>query len=72
VKEQDASMTDNRNERDDRESENGIVLTEEQQRRRRSRSVALALALGALALLFFVITIVKLAEFGPGFLRRPM
>jgi hypothetical protein len=55
--------------RDDRNAENGIVLTEEQQRRRRARSIAIALALGALVLLFYVVTIVKL---GPGVLRRPL
>jgi hypothetical protein len=50
-------------------SENGIVLTDEQKRRRRARSVAIALALGALVLLFYVVTIVKL---GPGVLQRPL
>jgi len=49
--------------------EPGIVLTAEQKRRQRARSVALGLALGALALLFFVVTIVKL---GSGVLTRPM
>jgi hypothetical protein len=51
------------------ESENGIVLTDEQKRRRRSRSIAIALALGALVLLFYVVTIIKL---GPGVLQRPL
>ena len=60
--EQDASM-------DDKDGEQGIVLTEEQKRRRRARSIAIALALGALVLLFYVVTIVKL---GPGVLRRPL
>jgi predicted nucleic acid-binding Zn ribbon protein len=60
--EQDAGMDDN-------DSENGIVLTEEQKRRRRARSIAIALALGALVLLFYVVTIVKL---GPGVLQRPL
>lgn len=54
---------------DDNDSENGIVLSEEQKRRRRARSIAIALALGALVLLFYVVTIVKL---GPGVLRRPL
>ena len=54
---------------DERSSDDGIVLTEEQKRRRRARSVAIALALGALALLFYVVTIVKL---GPGVLNRPL
>jgi len=49
--------------------DNGIVLTEQQRRRRRARSIAIAVALGALVLLFYVVTIVKLA---PGVLRRPL
>jgi hypothetical protein len=49
--------------------ETGIVLTPEQKRRQRARSVAIGLALGALAVLFFVVTIVKL---GSGVLTRPM
>ena len=53
---------------DDRSPDDGIVLTEEQRRRRRARSIAIALALGALALLFFVVTLVK----GPGVLNRPL
>jgi len=61
--EQDAGMDDNK------DSEKGIVLTEEQKRRRRARSIAIAVALGALVLLFYVVTIVKL---GPGVLRRPL
>jgi hypothetical protein len=52
-----------------KDSEKGIVLTEEQKRRRRSRSVAIALALGALVLLFYAVTIIKL---GPGVLQRPL
>jgi hypothetical protein len=47
----------------------GIVLTDEEKRRRRARSVALALALGGLAVMFFVITIVKL---GPAVFNRPL
>jgi len=54
---------------DERFPEDGIVLTEEQKRRRRARSIAIGLALGALALLFYVVTIVKL---GPGVLHRPL
>ena len=50
-------------------SEEGIVLTEEQKRRRRNRSIAIALSLLALVALFYVVTIVKL---GPGVLSRPM
>jgi hypothetical protein len=54
---------------DERSAEDGIVLTDEQKRRRRARSIAIGLALGALALLFYVVTIVKL---GPGVLNRPL
>ena len=53
---------------DDRSPDDGIMLTEEQKRRRRARSVAIALALGALALLFYIVTLVK----GPGVLNRPL
>jgi thiol:disulfide interchange protein len=52
---------------DDKDSEGGIVLTQEQKRRRRARSIAIALALGALVALFYAVTIVK---FG-GLLGRP-
>jgi len=52
----------------DNDSENGIVLTDEQKRRRRARSIAIALALGALAVLFYVVTLVK----GPAVLNRPL
>jgi hypothetical protein len=45
----------------------GIVLTDEQRRRRRNRSIALALVLAGLAILFYVVTIVKL---GPQVLNR--
>ena len=47
----------------------GIVLTEEQRRRRQRRSIALALVLAGLALLFYVVTIVKL---GPQVMNRPL
>ncbi len=46
----------------------GIVLTEEQKRRRRARSVAIAVSLGVLAVLFYLVTLVK----GPGVLQRPL
>jgi hypothetical protein len=45
-----------------------IVLTEEQRRSRRARSIAIALALGILAILFYVVTLVK----GPAVLNRPL
>lgn len=41
----------------------GIVLTESQLRNRRRRNLAIALAVGFVAVLFYVITIVKV---GPG------
>jgi hypothetical protein len=44
--------------------EAGIRLTEAQQRARRSRSIAIGVALGLLALLFYIVTLVK----GPGVL----
>jgi hypothetical protein len=53
----------------DEQRETGVELTPEQRRRRRARSLALGLVLGVLALLFYVITIVKL---GPGVLNRPL
>jgi hypothetical protein len=46
----------------------GIKLTEEQLRARRSRSIAIAVTLGLLALLFYVVTLVK----GPGVVERPL
>ncbi|TMK14563.1 MAG: CoxF protein [Alphaproteobacteria bacterium] len=45
-----------------------IILSEEQKRSRRARSIAIALALGALAVLFYVVTLVK----GPAVLNRPL
>jgi hypothetical protein len=53
---------------DDRNEQDGIVLTEAQLRRRRERSIAIALALGVLVILFFAVTMVK----GPAVLVRPM
>jgi hypothetical protein len=47
--------------------EPGIKLTPEQQRARRSRSIAIGVALGLLAILFYIVTLVK----GPGVLERP-
>ena len=52
-----------------RDEKDGIVLTEEQRRRRRNRSIALGLVLAALAVLFYVVTVVKL---GPSILNRPI
>jgi hypothetical protein len=46
----------------------GIKLTEQQLRARRARSIAIALALGVLAVLFYIVTLVK----GPGVLIRPL
>lgn len=51
-----------------RNDDDGIVLTEAQKRARRSRSIAIAVALGALVVLFYIMTLVK----GPGVLVRPM
>ena len=47
----------------------GIVLTPEQRRTRRMRSIALALVLAGFAILFYLVTIVKL---GPGVMNRPL
>jgi hypothetical protein len=46
----------------------GIKLTDQQLRARRARSIAIAVALGVLAVLFYVVTLVK----GPGVLIRPL
>ena len=46
-----------------------VELTEQQKKARRSRSVALAVALAFLAVLFYVVTIIKV---GPGIFDRPM
>ena len=37
-----------------------VVLTEEEKRRQRIRSIAIALGLAALAVLFFLVTIVRM------------
>jgi hypothetical protein len=50
------------------QDETGIVLTDEQKRRRRARSIAIAVSLGILAVLFYLVTLVK----GPGVLQRPL
>lgn len=46
-----------------------VELTEQQKKARRSRSVALAIVLAVLAVLFYVVTIIKV---GPGIFNRPM
>jgi len=46
-----------------------VELTEQQKKARRSRSVALAVVLAVLAVLFYVVTIIKV---GPGIFDRPM
>lgn len=45
-----------------------MELTDEQKARRRARSIAIAWALGAMAVLFFVVTIVRL---GANVANRP-
>ncbi|HZC57174.1 MAG TPA: CoxF protein [Xanthobacteraceae bacterium] len=50
------------------EREPGIKLTDAQLRARRSRSIAIGVALGLLAILFYIVTLVK----GPGVLERPL
>jgi len=50
------------------QDQGGIVLTAEQKRRRRARSLAIAVSLGVLAVLFYLVTVVK----GPGVLQRPL
>jgi hypothetical protein len=52
----------------ERDKDEGIVLTEAQKRARRSRSIAIAWVLAALALLFFIMTMVN----GPAVLQRPL
>lgn len=46
-----------------------VELTEQQKKARRSRSVALGIVLAVLAILFYVVTIIKV---GPGIFNRPM
>jgi hypothetical protein len=46
-----------------------VPLTPAQEKSRRARNIAIGLALGLFALLFYVVTIVKL---GPGVLNRPL
>jgi hypothetical protein len=53
---------------DNKEPQEGIVLTPEQKKRQRERSIAIALALGVLVILFFAMTLVK----GPAVLQRPI
>ena len=49
--------------------EDGFRLTDEQVRRRRMRSLVIGIALAGLALLFYLVTLVKL---GPGVADRPL
>jgi hypothetical protein len=53
---------------DQRDDQEGIVLTPEQKRAQRQRSIAIAVLLGILVILFYVVTLVK----GPGVLNRPL
>ena len=53
---------------DDKQEQQGIVLTEAQLKSRRQRSIAIALALGVMVVLFFAVTLVN----GPAVLVRPM
>jgi hypothetical protein len=46
-----------------------VELTEKQKKARRSRSMALGVVLACLAVLFYVVTIIKI---GPGIFNRPM
>jgi hypothetical protein len=46
----------------------GIRLTKQQRHARRARSIAIAISLGMLAVLFYIVTLVK----GPGVLERPL
>jgi hypothetical protein len=46
-----------------------VALTPSQQKSRRARNIAIGVALGLFALLFYVVTLVKL---GPGVLDRPL
>jgi hypothetical protein len=52
----------------DQPDQEGIVLTPEQKRAQRQRSIAIAILLGVLAVLFYLVTLVK----GPGVLNRPL
>ena len=52
----------------DQNEQDGIVLTPEQKRARRQRSIAIAVLLVVLAVLFYMVTLVK----GPGVLNRPL
>ncbi|MDP2732515.1 MAG: hypothetical protein Q8O63_05320 [Hoeflea sp.] len=46
-----------------------VELTEQQKKARRSRSLALGVVLALLAVLFYVVTIIKV---GPGIFNRPL
>lgn len=49
--------------------DDGFRLTDEQIKRRRQRSLVIGLVLAGLALLFYLVTLVKL---GPGVVDRPL
>jgi hypothetical protein len=51
------------------EEKGPILLTEEEKRRQRIRSIAIAFALAALAIIFFLVTIVRL---GGNVFNRPI
>jgi hypothetical protein len=53
----------------DTDAEQGVVLTEEQKRRQRARSLAIGWGLAALAVLFFLVTLVRL---GANVANRPL
>ena len=53
----------------DRRPDDRIVLSDEEKRRQRIRSIMIGLSLGALALLFFLVTIVRL---GSNVANRPL
>lgn len=51
------------------QDETHVLLDDEQKRRQRTRSIAIALALAGLAVLFFVVTLVRL---GSNVMNRPL
>ncbi len=53
----------------ERDRNDGIVLTPEQERSRRNRNIAIGLAIALFAVLIFVVTLAKL---GANMLNRPI